>query len=215
MLISTALSISSLVLGVNGQLLTQAVFDSSSFKLNDGGHVITPEFSKFVEGILNATNIPGLSLAIVRKDGDPEFAAWGRRTEDGAATTSNVRPLLQEYLIRCLYGYKTLFHLASCSKAFLASAFGILMDDFASGKNTTALPPGLMTFDWNTKVKDIMPDGSDWSLMDRWAYEKANIRDILSHVSGLPRLVSNPHPSIDSHDATETDMTFRSDQMVK
>jgi CubicO group peptidase (beta-lactamase class C family) len=84
-----------------------------------------------------------------------------------------------------------LFYLASCSKAFLATAFGILMDDFASGKNTTALPPGLTTFDWNTKVKDIMPDGSDWGLMDKWAYEKANIRDILSHVSGLPRFVSS------------------------
>ena len=60
------------------------------------------------------------------------------------------------------------------------------MEDFASGKNTTALPQGLTTFDWNTKVKDIMPVNSDWSLMDEWAYEKANIRDILSHMSGLP-----------------------------
>ena len=61
------------------------------------------------------------------------------------------------------------------------------MEDFASGKNTTALSPGLTSFDFNTKVKDIMPAGSDWNLMDDWAYEKANIRDILSHVSGLPR----------------------------
>jgi len=60
------------------------------------------------------------------------------------------------------------------------------MDDFKTGKNTTALPKGLTKFDFNTKVKDIMPAGSDWSLMDEWAYEKANIRDILSHVSGLP-----------------------------
>jgi CubicO group peptidase (beta-lactamase class C family) len=63
------------------------------------------------------------------------------------------------------------------------------MDDFATGKNTTALPPGMTTFDWNTKVKDIMPAGSGWDLMDKWAYEKANIRDILSHVSGIPRFV--------------------------
>jgi hypothetical protein len=45
------------------------------------------------------------------------------------------------------------------------------MDDFKTGKNTTALPEGLTKFDFNTKVKDIMPAGSDWSLMDEWAYQ--------------------------------------------
>jgi hypothetical protein len=91
MLLSTAFAIGFLVLGVSGQLLPQAVFNSSNL-----GGVITPEFSRYVEGILNATNVPGLSLAIVRKDGNPEVAAWGKRTEDGAATTSNV----------CLFSWK-------------------------------------------------------------------------------------------------------------
>lgn len=59
------------------------------------------------------------------------------------------------------------------------------MDDFAQGVNQTALPSGLNAFDWNTKVKDLLPD--DWKLMDDWATEKATLRDILSHQSGLPR----------------------------
>lgn len=61
------------------------------------------------------------------------------------------------------------------------------MDDFASGRNVTPLPLGVEQFDWHTKVKDILPD--EWELMDEWASEKANIRDVLSHVSGLPRYV--------------------------
>jgi CubicO group peptidase (beta-lactamase class C family) len=80
---------------------------------------------------------------------------------------------------------QTLFCIGSSSKAFTASAIGILIDDFASGRNTTPLPPGLNSFDWNTKVKDILP--GQWGLKDEWASEKANIRDILGHVSGLAR----------------------------
>ena len=78
-----------------------------------------------------------------------------------------------------------MFFLASCSKAFLASAVGILMDDFASQRNQTSLPHGLSTFDWDTKVKDLLP--GEWGLADKWAHEQANIRDVLSHVSGMLR----------------------------
>jgi hypothetical protein len=62
---------------------------------------------------------------------------------------------------------------------------GILMDDFASGKNLTALPSSVKSFDWDTKVKALLQD--EWVLEDEWSTEKANVRDILSHVSGLPR----------------------------
>jgi hypothetical protein len=62
---------------------------------------------------------------------------------------------------------------------------GILMDDFASGKNVTALPSSVKTFDWETKVKALLQD--EWVLEDEWATEKADVRDILSHVSGMPR----------------------------
>ena len=62
---------------------------------------------------------------------------------------------------------------------------GILMDDFARGRNVTALPPGLSTFDWDTKVQALLP--YDWLLEDEWSTKKANVRDILGHVSGMTR----------------------------
>jgi CubicO group peptidase (beta-lactamase class C family) len=53
----------------------------------------------------------------------------------------------------------------------------------------TALPLGVEEITWTTKVKDLLP--AEWKLMDGWADEKANLRDILSHVSGLPRYVQS------------------------
>jgi hypothetical protein len=78
-----------------------------------------------------------------------------------------------------------LFSLASCSKAFLPSAFGILIDDFAHGRNNTPLPQGVSKLSWFTKVRDLLPN--EWELTDNWASEKANIQDLLGHVSGVPR----------------------------
>jgi len=75
--------------------------------------------------------------------------------------------------------------MASLSKAFCVSAMGILMDDYEHGRNVTPLPPALSEFNWHTLVQDILP--GEWQLMDEWASKKANMKDILSHVSGLPR----------------------------
>ncbi|KAH7929367.1 beta-lactamase/transpeptidase-like protein [Leucogyrophana mollusca] len=148
-------------------ILPQVSFLGGNPNLN-GGQVISPKLSEFIEETLSAWNISGLSVAIVRKDGEPELRSWGKRTEEG----DRVAP-------------DTLFHMASVSKAFCASALGILIDDFAYGRNVTALPPGLSELTWTTKIKDILP--GEWELMDEWASEKANVYDILSHVSGLPR----------------------------
>jgi hypothetical protein len=71
------------------------------------------------------------------------------------------------------------------SKAFTAASLGLVMDDYAHGRNVTSLPNGLLTFDWDTKLRDLLPD--DWKLMDQSASEHARVRDILSHMSGLPR----------------------------
>jgi hypothetical protein len=71
------------------------------------------------------------------------------------------------------------------SKAFTAASLGLMIDDFAHGRNVTPLPDGLATLTWDTTLNDLLPD--DWQLMDQSASEHARIRDILSHMSGLLR----------------------------
>ncbi|KAJ3482357.1 hypothetical protein NLI96_g7039 [Meripilus lineatus] len=136
---------------------------------------ITPQLSALVDLTIKATKTPGLSLGVVQvvshtKDVHTEFGTWGTMTEDGDKT-------MQE----------TLFAIGSCSKAFLAAAMGILMEDYAQGKNVTPLPDGLDSFTWKTKVQDLFPgEDSVWKLKDDWASQKVNIEDMLTHVSGLP-----------------------------
>ncbi|EKM60499.1 uncharacterized protein PHACADRAFT_179759, partial [Phanerochaete carnosa HHB-10118-sp] len=138
--------------------------------------VITPELSEFVEKIMKGGNVPGLTLGVVHPDGTIELGAFGRKTEDDDEMTVD-----------------TLFDIASCSKAFLASSLGILIDDFAQGRNQTPLPPGVHKLDWHTKLAHLFPD--DWELMDKWASEKITLRDALSHQTGLPRHDFSYHPT--------------------
>src|SRR5665647_1661701 len=62
----------------------------------------------------------------------------------------------------------TLFAIASNSKAFTSAALGILVDE---GKIT-----------WNTKVIDIIPE---FRLYDSYVTEDFNIKDLLTHRSGM------------------------------
>ena len=73
--------------------------------------------------------------------------------------------------------------IGSISKAFSASAIGILIDDFAHGRSKIPLPKDTERLTWDTKVKDLLPQF--WNLSDPWITHGANLRDILSHVSGL------------------------------
>ena len=59
------------------------------------------------------------------------------------------------------------------------------MDDFANGRNSTPLPSSMDSFDWNTKVKDLLPEY--WQLHDEWASEKVDLIDLLGHRTGMPR----------------------------
>lgn len=63
------------------------------------------------------------------------------------------------------------------------------MDDFASGKNATPLPANVKAFTWDTKLHDLIGDGAEWKLTDPFSTERANVRDLLSHVTGLPSYV--------------------------
>jgi CubicO group peptidase (beta-lactamase class C family) len=75
--------------------------------------------------------------------------------------------------------------IGSTSKAFTATAVGLLMDDFAHGRNTVPLPHGVKSFDWNTPMRTLLP--GEWKLLDPTASNNATMADLLSHSSGLPR----------------------------
>ena len=82
---------------------------------------------------------------------------------------------------------QTIFNLGSCSKAFLSAALGILMQDFMDGKNKSALPDAVAEFNWDAKMRDLLPE--EWMVEDKWTTDKASLKDLLSHVTGLPMSV--------------------------
>ncbi|EPS99303.1 hypothetical protein FOMPIDRAFT_114665 [Fomitopsis schrenkii] len=146
---------------------------NTAFQESETKPAITPGLSQYITDLLTSAQIPGISLGVVHASGsdpDTELESWGRKTEDGDG--NDLSP-------------DTLFDIASCSKGFLASAVGILMDDFAQGRNVTPLPAGITIFDWETKLVHLLP--GEWALEYEWASEKANVRDALSHVTGMPR----------------------------
>ena len=79
---------------------------------------------------------------------------------------------------------------------------GILMDDFATGRNVTALPPSVSSFTWDTKVQDLLPE--DWVLDQEWTTEKANLRDLLGHLTGLTRYCPRPNLQVTEADIWQT-----------
>ncbi|KZV71816.1 beta-lactamase/transpeptidase-like protein, partial [Peniophora sp. CONT] len=150
------------------------------------GPVLSPDIVDRIQSIVNAHKVPGLSLAFVRSGDVVEYGNWGIRSEAGDAVTSD-----------------TLFTMASCSKAFTAAAMGLLIEDYAAGRNVTPLPDGLVRLDWDTKLKDILP--GFWELMDGSASEMASVKDILSHQTGVP----SRHDLSYSRDDSATDMAAR------
>jgi CubicO group peptidase (beta-lactamase class C family) len=171
-------------------MLTDRLFAySPRFSLSTAGAVLSPAVLSDIQKIVDERGLPGVSLAVVRRGGAQEFASFGVRTEDGDAMTADVRRFYScsclTKLTRCA---QTLITIASCSKAFLTAAMGLLMADYAHGRNTTPLPAGLTKLDWDTKLADALP--GEWALMDAWAMQKASLKDILSHTSGLPRCVA-------------------------
>ncbi|KAH9063775.1 beta-lactamase/transpeptidase-like protein [Lactarius deliciosus] len=146
-------------------LIAQATANQHTFDVLEP--VLTPDLTDIIQRIVETHQIPGLALAVVRKNGHSEFGTWGKKSEDGSRVTED-----------------TLFNIASCSKAFVVASLGILIEEFAQGRNATPLPTGLSTLSWQTKLADILP--GDWELSDPWASKKANLIDILSHVSGMP-----------------------------
>lgn len=64
---------------------------------------------------------------------------------------------------------QTMFHIGANSKLFVSMSIGLLID------NNTLLPNG-ETLQYDTKVKDILPD---WELMDQYARDHIDFLDLL------------------------------------
>lgn len=72
-----------------GQHLPQILFQATS-QDTKAPKIITPELSNYVEQTLKTYDVPGMSLAVVRKDGTVELGAWGHKTENGDPATPDV-----------------------------------------------------------------------------------------------------------------------------
>lgn len=108
----------------------------------------------FISQVMETWKAPGIALAVVK--GDSVILAKGYGVKD----IRTGAPLDE----------KSLFAVASTSKAFTAAALGILVDD------------GLIS--WDDKVTDHLPG---FQLYDPYVTREFTIRDLLSHRGGLPR----------------------------
>jgi hypothetical protein len=53
--------------------------------------ILTPDFVEFVQAIVDADEIKGLTMAVVHKTGPAELGAWGINSENGTKMTTDVR----------------------------------------------------------------------------------------------------------------------------
>ena len=120
----------------------------------DDQKTILKGFPEFVEKTMKEWKVPGVVISIV-KDGKVIFAqGFGLRdVKQGLKVTP-----------------QTIFAIGSSSKAFTATAIGILVDE---GK-----------IDWDKPVRTYLPA---FKLYDPVASERMTPRDLLCHRSGLPR----------------------------
>jgi CubicO group peptidase (beta-lactamase class C family) len=125
--------------------------------------VLNQAVISYVESLRLAWKVPGLAIGILRSDGVTETHGWGIKNSFGDPVTA-----------------ETLFGIGSCTKAFLSTAIGIILEK--SEADTDRQGPALT---WRTPVKSSLPN--EWALRDEFADSQATISDILSHQSGLPR----------------------------
>lgn len=110
-------------------------------------------FEDFVRAMLEEWKIPGVAIGLV-KDGEVVLAqGFGKRDREAG---QEVTP-------------RTIFGIASCTKAFTALALAMLVDE---GK-----------LDWDVPLRTYLPG---FKLSDSVASERVATRDILSHRTGLP-----------------------------
>jgi CubicO group peptidase (beta-lactamase class C family) len=108
----------------------------------------------FISRVMETWKAPGIALAVVK--GDSVILAKGYGVKD----LRTGEPLDE----------RSLFAVASTSKAFTSAALGILVDE------------GLIS--WDDKVTDHLPE---FQLYDPYVTREFTVRDLLTHRGGLPR----------------------------
>ncbi len=115
-----------------------------------------PEIESRIEAAMGEWGIPGASVAIIADGAVVSRRGYGRKIVGGSDA---VAP-------------DTRFAIGSLSKAFIAAAVGILVDDGLLG--------------WDDRVTKHVPD---FKLSDPWITDNLNIRDLLCHRTGLKRSI--------------------------
>ncbi|KAF8585051.1 beta-lactamase/transpeptidase-like protein [Ramaria rubella] len=126
------------------------------------GDILDNDFASWLEKTGANWGMKGVAVAVVRKNEDT--GRWITETR-GFGVANRWGDAVDE---------ETLFSIGSNSKLFTALSMGLLV------ANESIL------VDWDTKIKDIVPE-SVWNLQDPIARDQANLVDILSHRTGLPR----------------------------
>jgi CubicO group peptidase (beta-lactamase class C family) len=111
------------------------------------------DIDRIIERSLDAFKVPGMSVSVVF-DGGIYYAK-------GHGIAEIKKPTKVDG--------KTLFQIASVSKAFTAATLAILVDDGKLG--------------WDDPVIDYLPD---FRMYDAWVTREFTVRDLLTHRSGLP-----------------------------
>src|SRR5581483_2300323 len=111
-------------------------------------------FDDFVREVMQQWRVRGVAVAIVKEREVIYTQGFGQRDEkQGLPVTP-----------------RTLFPIASCTKAFTAASLAILADQ---GK-----------LNWDTPVREYLPS---FKLYDPYASDRVTPRDLVSHRTGLPR----------------------------
>jgi CubicO group peptidase (beta-lactamase class C family) len=114
---------------------------------------LIPEIETYTAGGMKAFDSPGLALGIVANDRLAYGKGFGVRSKTGGMPVDT----------------RTVFQIGSTTKAFLATALGIMVD---RGK-----------LRWDDRVVDLDPD---FQLKDPWVTREFRVFDLLAQRSGLP-----------------------------
>jgi len=115
---------------------------------------VLADLDAFLAEVLDTWDAPGLALAVVRGDSVLVAKGYGLKDIRGDAPVDE----------------RSLFAVASTTKAFTAAAVGMLVDE------------GLLS--WDDRVTDHLPG---FQLSDPYVTREFTVRDLLTHRGGLPR----------------------------